>query len=594
MKSKIIQKYIITTISLLLNANSIASTFELPFVISICGYNNAPLVQKNLDSIFMQQYSNYRVVYIDDGSSDSTAAYVQDYIDTHQLDEKMSIIANSKRSRKMKNIYNFFHTCADEEIIIQVDGDDLLAHDQVFSLINQIYQTQDVWLTYGQFIGYPNRQAGRCKPVPDNIIAKRSFRSWEWVYTHLRTFHAWLFKNIKLEDFINELIPGFEGKFFPLANDAASYFPMLEMCGNKFAFISEVIYIYNWDSPLQTGKIENHLYDPAKRDLKSRAIYPQVQRPIINRLDHYENARADLIILSNTGPENVTILLNSISDKVTGIENIYVIHEQKNDSPNEYKQLEKIYSRVQSIPVLENQVDTELLNIINNCKQEHIILSHDTVCAVDSFDVHDCIIELERTFAYGFYFGFAHTELPFYSIKINKELISHQQIYQDMYTWKFKCEKGNPHYNHSASINNTLHNNLDMTLLRKTSLIERINKLLQTDNPQQSQKPNQTQKGTSTPRPTAPHALEYTNVITSFIDAWQKYQHQNMHNVGLFFETLKMQKQNSATIRATDNNNNKKEVRLERVQDTNLPATLEVLHFALNELQIALTITNDI
>lgn len=45
-------------------------------------YNNieSGLYLRNLNSIFMQNYTNYHIVYIDDASSDKTGEYVKSYV----------------------------------------------------------------------------------------------------------------------------------------------------------------------------------------------------------------------------------------------------------------------------------------------------------------------------------------------------------------------------------------------------------------------------------------------------------------------------------------------------------------------------------
>ncbi len=51
---------------------------ENRFVIVIPSNNNKDWYQKNLDSVFNQRYLNYRVIYIDDGSTDNTGTLVED------------------------------------------------------------------------------------------------------------------------------------------------------------------------------------------------------------------------------------------------------------------------------------------------------------------------------------------------------------------------------------------------------------------------------------------------------------------------------------------------------------------------------------
>ncbi len=48
--------------------------------------------------------------------------------------------------------------CHPEEIVVLVDGDDFLAHAEVLTRLNTIYQDPDVWLTLNQFARASPRQ----------------------------------------------------------------------------------------------------------------------------------------------------------------------------------------------------------------------------------------------------------------------------------------------------------------------------------------------------------------------------------------------------------------------------------------------------
>ena len=65
----------------------------------------------------------------------------------------------------------------------------------------------------------------------------------------LRTFRAWLFKNIKREDL------EYNGEFFRVSADIAYMYPMLEMAGFHSYFISNVLYIYNVSTQLNDFKL---------------------------------------------------------------------------------------------------------------------------------------------------------------------------------------------------------------------------------------------------------------------------------------------------------------------------------------------------
>lgn len=216
---------------------------ELPIVVITASRNNAEWYERNLGSIISQEYSNWCIIYIDDQSTDGTADFVQNYMDAAGLSSHITLICNPERRGHLANQYDAIHTCRPEEIIIIVDGDDWLTNNQVFALINQLYQTEDAWITYGQFWYWKKNKKGLCKPLPDDALQQGTVRQFSWRTSHLRTFYAGLFQQIALEDLL------WNGGFLPKCADVATMFPMIEMAGTHTKFIPEVLYMYNDDNP---------------------------------------------------------------------------------------------------------------------------------------------------------------------------------------------------------------------------------------------------------------------------------------------------------------------------------------------------------
>ena len=133
---------------------------EKKIVIIITSYNNKDWYIKNLDSACFQFYENYRVIYIDDASIDGNAELVEKYIEEHNLHNKVKLYKNETWLSQMTNHYKAVHMCHDDEIIVHLDGDDWLKHEYVLSYINQLYQKQDIWLTYGQSLLWPDNIIG--------------------------------------------------------------------------------------------------------------------------------------------------------------------------------------------------------------------------------------------------------------------------------------------------------------------------------------------------------------------------------------------------------------------------------------------------
>lgn len=179
----------------------IHATIEKKFVIVVTSFNNAEWCVKNLETIFFQTnpdntglYQNYRVIVVDDASYDGNAEYIEHYIHSCNQQHRVTLIKNKTRKRALANIYMALQLCEPDEIVFNYDGDDWLADNRVFALINELYQNENVWITYGSFINWPTDQMGYCKPFPDEYIEKQLFRKKWWMPGQLRTFYAWRIK----------------------------------------------------------------------------------------------------------------------------------------------------------------------------------------------------------------------------------------------------------------------------------------------------------------------------------------------------------------------------------------------------------------
>lgn len=237
---------------------------EKPLVVVIPSYNNALWYQKNLDSIFNQKYSNYRIIYIDDASQDDTSFYVQGYVNSLGYESKLTLIKNEKRRGATANRYLGSHLAKDEEIVLILDGDDWFAQDYVFHIINSIYSNEDIWLTYGQFIRWPSGVEGQCKFLNQDY----DFRSMDqWYTSALRTYYAWLFKKIKQSDLM------LEDNFFDVAGDVAEMIPMLEMARGHIKFIDEILYVYNVKTNFNDFKINSEKQKKITQLIKSKQRY---------------------------------------------------------------------------------------------------------------------------------------------------------------------------------------------------------------------------------------------------------------------------------------------------------------------------------
>lgn len=220
------------------------------FVFIITSYNNAKWYVSNLESIRSQTYKNWRIIYVDDCSTDKTYTLVNDYIEKHNMRKKCTLIKNDKNYRQGYSRYIAFKKCHDHEICCLLDGDDWLYSNKVLEKLNVIYNG-DISVTYGNYALYSNGTTQILKPpmsqFPPEIIAKNDYQHHNgWITVHLRTGKASLFKSYPYEyllDFNNELISA--------ATDVNEMYWVLSKSNGKHKNAGFITTVYNKDASLE-------------------------------------------------------------------------------------------------------------------------------------------------------------------------------------------------------------------------------------------------------------------------------------------------------------------------------------------------------
>ena len=99
------------------------------------------------------------------------------------------------------------------------------------------------------------------------------FRKYNFVTSHLRTFYAKLFQNIKKDDL------RYKGAFYRGGWDLAILFPMLEMASRgHIRFIKDILYHYNCTNPISDARIHSHEQRVANITVRARKPYKPLHR----------------------------------------------------------------------------------------------------------------------------------------------------------------------------------------------------------------------------------------------------------------------------------------------------------------------------
>ena len=407
---------------------------ELPFVVVVCSYNNAQWSEHTLDSIFSQDYKNFRVIIVDDCSTDNNCEVIEQCIDKYNFGDRVTFVKNEQRRRKLFNLYRVLHECDDDEIVLMVDGDDWLIDNQVLSVFNNLYTDDNIWFTYGQYRNVPASQAiqwghkemGYCRPVPKHIQRQQSYRYYSFIYMHPRTFRAWLFKLVKLEDLIADKIEGFEGDFYPASNDVAMYFPMVEMAHTHIKFIPDILYIRNLYSEIVGFKVDRRLQTTSAREIRKKKCYSALFQIKKNRLSLTKNALADTFLLCRYNLTNIADTLNNIQKNSINLGTIYLFFHNSEENKRICRFIKKDFPNVTFVPydqVGNKAFKNRLLDYLSLCKNDHILVLTDSCLITQQLNLPYYIFWLEKTYAHRFYLSrnLSGNETPRY-IELNDDI----------------------------------------------------------------------------------------------------------------------------------------------------------------------------
>ena len=190
-----------------------------------------------LTSLRSQTWSGWQAFVTVDACGDRT---YQRAIEARCGDARISIERNERRHYSMRNLIDGIarSNAAPDDIIVVLDGDDWLRHDDALRLIARTYAQEDCWLTYGSWESNDPNSPGCWPPYPDDTM---DFRSLRWLGTAIRTWKKWLWDLIDTDGFRDR-----NGEYFRVVEDLASMFPMMEMSTTRrMRHVAEPLMLYN-------------------------------------------------------------------------------------------------------------------------------------------------------------------------------------------------------------------------------------------------------------------------------------------------------------------------------------------------------------
>jgi glycosyltransferase involved in cell wall biosynthesis len=102
--------------------------------VALCTYNGERYLAEQLDSLLAQSYRHFEVIAVDDGSTDGTAALLQDYA---RRDARLRVVLNPVNVGFRRNFSYAMSLCAGD-FIAPCDQDDIWLPDKLRTLLEAI------------------------------------------------------------------------------------------------------------------------------------------------------------------------------------------------------------------------------------------------------------------------------------------------------------------------------------------------------------------------------------------------------------------------------------------------------------------------
>jgi len=202
-------------------------------------YNASKTLGRMLHSVCGQSYDKWKVILIDDVSSEEHKKVEEEIVLQFQClmngtySEQIEVVWNAEKRWEVANVLKGISMCKDDDIICRIDADDWLTDLDALQYINAIYnhtKCEAAWSAHRW--GYTD------KNISGPLLPEIDVYNQPWVSSHLKTFRKHVINGVKDENFRGE-----DGEYITRAGDQAIYLPVLHNTTNC-GFIPRVFYHY--------------------------------------------------------------------------------------------------------------------------------------------------------------------------------------------------------------------------------------------------------------------------------------------------------------------------------------------------------------
>ena len=246
------------------------------FSICVPAYNAEKYLKKCVFSVLSQEFENFELIIVDDGSKDSTYALASEYA---KLDKRIRVISQENKGLFHTRITAMLNSKG--QYIVNLDADDWLKKDALDTLSKYINSNNPDIIIYNRLEKRNNREK-IVKALGNNAIIwdKQSIDQIRKIYLDGGPVKSMCLKAIKRELFEFDIIKNYTR--LSMSEDwIHSFYPFMN--AKSVMYIPDVIYCQRINNGSMT-----HVFDPSILDsfmiiYKLKMSIPTLKEEIINK-----------------------------------------------------------------------------------------------------------------------------------------------------------------------------------------------------------------------------------------------------------------------------------------------------------------------
>ena len=195
-------------------------------------------LDEQIESIYAQKYTKYRIVYLIDSSTVDRTEVVN-LIENHGHRKNCKIELIRPNDNMISKYEQIVRSSMDNEVIVHLESTDIFAANNVLELLNHIYCTEDIWLTYSQYLDSTTYKKGMNKQTTSKSWSIKKSQQRNWIQAPLKTYYASVFKQLSTDEIAQLKEGGFEQTLEYIMR------PMAEFSQKHIRYVPDVLSIHS-------------------------------------------------------------------------------------------------------------------------------------------------------------------------------------------------------------------------------------------------------------------------------------------------------------------------------------------------------------